>query len=138
MAQAVTAMPEARLIALGDGGVRVVLPGHIVFDSDGAAVRPRVRPALHQLATAISQTEAAVSVRGHTDALGSERLNQRMAQNRAEAIATVLRAHQVAADRLAVHGAGEADPAADNRTAAGRRANRRIEIDLIAPGRPQG
>lgn len=65
---------------------------------------------------------------GHTDDTGSSELNASLAERRAKAVASFLRQQGIAESALYFQGAGETLPIADNRTEAGRNANRRVEI----------
>lgn len=65
---------------------------------------------------------------GHTDDTGSSELNASLAERRAKAVASFLRQQGIAENALYFQGAGETLPIADNRTEAGRNANRRVEI----------
>lgn len=65
---------------------------------------------------------------GHTDDTGSSDLNASLAERRARAVASFLRQQGIAESALYFQGAGETLPIADNRTEAGRNANRRVEI----------
>lgn len=69
-----------------------------------------------------------LEVAGHTDATGSMRLNQRLSQQRAEAVAAYFTAHGVDSGRLTAKGYGPSRPAATNDTADGRAKNRRVEL----------
>jgi len=71
-----------------------------------------------------------VEIDGHTDSAGSEEKNLLLSKSRAKSIASYLERHGVDSKRLNVRGHGERFPVADNRTSAGRRENRRIEIHL--------
>lgn len=68
------------------------------------------------------------SVTGHTDNVGDPGYNQRLSERRAQAVAAYLEAHGIAAGRLVASGRGAADPVADNATAEGRAANRRVVL----------
>jgi outer membrane protein OmpA-like peptidoglycan-associated protein len=85
---------------------------------------------LAQLASAIASHPEIRSLRveGHTDANGREESNVKLSQDRADAVRKALIARGVAAQRLSAKGFGGAKPIASNRTAAGREANRRIEL----------
>ena len=72
-----------------------------------------------------------VEVAGHTDAVGDERFNQQLSEQRAEAVKEYLVRQGVAADRFTVVGYGESAPRASNDTVEGRRLNRRVEIRVI-------
>jgi OOP family OmpA-OmpF porin len=67
-------------------------------------------------------------VAGHTDSEGDEEANLRLSDERARSVVEYLVAAGVAPDRLEARGFGESQPVADNGTAEGRAANRRIEF----------
>ncbi|MGH1353868.1 MAG: OmpA family protein [Thalassovita sp.] len=77
--------------------------------------------------------ELKMEVGGHTDSQGREGMNQALSQRRAQAVLNALRERQVLTASFSAKGYGEAQPIADNDTAEGRDANRRIEIKLIRP-----
>jgi len=68
---------------------------------------------------------------GHTDSVGSDKLNQILSEKRAEKVKSMLIENGVAADRLSAIGKGESMPVASNATKEGRSENRRIEVELI-------
>jgi outer membrane protein OmpA-like peptidoglycan-associated protein len=68
---------------------------------------------------------------GHTDSHGKAAKNMDLSQRRAAAAMKALVADGVEASRLTSSGRGELDPIETNRTAAGRKANRRTEVQLI-------
>lgn len=65
---------------------------------------------------------------GHTDDSGDDALNLRLSKRRAEAVKDRFRRLGIPATQLATDGKGETQPKADNATADGRRANRRVSI----------
>ena len=71
-----------------------------------------------------------LSIDGYTDNVGSDANNQRLSENRANAVRNYLAKKGVSSDRLTSTGHGENDPVADNNTAAGRQKNRRVELKL--------
>ncbi len=77
--------------------------------------------------------ELRIEIAGYTDSQGSEDGNQRLSQQRADAVLDGLRVRRVPVANFRSVGYGEADPIADNETADGREANRRIEFSLIVP-----
>lgn len=74
-----------------------------------------------------------VVVEGHTDNRGSSEVNLRLSDARANAVAKQLQEAGVAAERLTTVGKGDAEPVADNATAAGRALNRRVEVIFVRP-----
>ncbi len=73
-----------------------------------------------------------MEVGGHTDSQGSADGNLALSQSRAEAVIDALMERQVLISGLVARGYGEDRPIADNSTAAGREANRRIEFRLLS------
>jgi outer membrane protein OmpA-like peptidoglycan-associated protein len=74
-----------------------------------------------------------VTVEGHTDSTGSTEVNQRLSQERAEAVRAYLVANQtLPSDRISASGYGPDRPLASNATPEGRAVNRRIDV-LIKP-----
>jgi outer membrane protein OmpA-like peptidoglycan-associated protein len=65
---------------------------------------------------------------GHTDDIGNSRDNADLSERRAQAVARVFREEGVPDANLFFQGAGETLPLGDNRSDAGRAANRRVEI----------
>ncbi|MCX7727042.1 MAG: OmpA family protein [Chitinispirillaceae bacterium] len=72
-----------------------------------------------------------IEVRGHSDAIGSYEKNMRLSQLRAEAVRQYIISKGIDPERVRAVGFGSTVPIADNRTAAGRAINRRIEIVRI-------
>ncbi|MBD3241121.1 MAG: OmpA family protein, partial [Chitinivibrionales bacterium] len=69
-----------------------------------------------------------IEIRGHTDSVGKYDTNMKLSQMRAESVMQYFISKGIDPNRMRARGYGPSSPIADNRTAAGRRANRRIEI----------
>jgi OOP family OmpA-OmpF porin len=109
---------------------RWVLVG-VNFEFNSAKLTPESYPILFDAAkTLLSNPELKVEIQGYTDNIGSEQYNKKLSQMRAEAVMKYLIAKGVSADRLTAVGYGESNPIADNKTAEGRAANRRIEFKV--------
>lgn len=105
-------------------------PGSAEIDRDAGAV-------MTALADALSDCPGIkMEIAGYTDAQGSEEGNRALSQARAEAVLVALQGRQVDVGGMVAKGYGEATPLADNKTEAGREANRRIEITLIGGAQP--
>jgi outer membrane protein OmpA-like peptidoglycan-associated protein len=69
-----------------------------------------------------------VQVEGYTDSVGSENSNQKLSENRADAVRDFLVSQGVSMDNIAATGYGQSNPVADNATATGRAQNRRVQL----------
>jgi len=69
-------------------------------------------------------------VDGYTDNTGKPEKNQVLSENRAGAVKKYLIGKGVAENRILSAGHGDSNPIADNKTAAGRAQNRRVELKL--------
>jgi outer membrane protein OmpA-like peptidoglycan-associated protein len=69
-----------------------------------------------------------LTIEGYTDTTGTADFNMTLSQQRADAVRQFLVTQGLSADSITSKGLGEADPIADNSTAAGRKLNRRVEI----------
>jgi OOP family OmpA-OmpF porin len=101
----------------------------IVFLSGTAIVNDATKPTVTQAAALLKTCETArVEVAGYTDNLGSTASSLPLSQQRADEVKAELVRLGVPAERMTSRGYGESDPVASNDTAAGRVANRRVEI----------
>ena len=73
-------------------------------------------------------------VTGHTSSLGGRAYNKALSLKRANAVAQVLIAEGIAAERVKTEGLGPDQPIAENKTKAGQARNRRVEIEVKAAG----
>jgi outer membrane protein OmpA-like peptidoglycan-associated protein len=111
--------------------IRLTMADAITFAFDRAYVSPKFKPHLADLARTLrDHPSMAVSIVGHTDAIGSDAYNQDLSERRAEAVSEVLRDDDVAYNRIIASGMGETEPIATNATEEGRARNRRVEITL--------
>jgi outer membrane protein OmpA-like peptidoglycan-associated protein len=119
---------EAGLAAMLDATGKALIYG-IYFDPDSAVPKPESQATLEEI-LAVLQAKPALRllVAGHTDSTGADAHNLQLSQQRAEAVVSWLVSHEVAPARLSAKGFGEAQPVADNTTAAGRALNRRVEL----------
>ena len=72
--------------------------------------------------------EVRLEASGHTDSRGKKSFNQKLSKNRAAAVKAWLVKHGVTASRISTAGYADTQPIADNKTDAGRAANRRVEV----------
>ncbi len=90
---------------------------------------PRV---LNEVVTTLRHNpDLKLEVAGYTDNTGNHDYNVRLSQQRAEAVRDYLVGQGIAAERLQAKGYGPSDPIADNGSADGRAANRRVALHII-------
>jgi outer membrane protein OmpA-like peptidoglycan-associated protein len=102
----------------------------IFFDTGKSVVKPESKAALDEVAKLLKADPALkLWVVGHTDWVGKVDDNMRLAQARAEAVASELAgAYGIAAARLKGYGVGPLAPVAGNDDEAGRAKNRRVDL----------
>ena len=102
------------------------------FDFDKAVLKPAGKASLDELTSKLQgmNLEVIIAV-GHTDSIGTDAYNEKLAIRRAEAVKTYLRGKGIEANRIYTEGKGEKQPVADNKTSAGRAKNRRVEIEVV-------
>jgi outer membrane protein OmpA-like peptidoglycan-associated protein len=71
-----------------------------------------------------------VQIDGHTDDQGKDEYNQDLSERRAASVKAYLVSKGIDAARVSSAGYGESKPVADNKTAAGRAKNRRVEMTV--------
>ena len=72
--------------------------------------------------------EVKIDVMGHTDNTGTDAINEKLSQKRADAVKDYFVKKGISADRISSKGFGSTEPIADNSTSAGRAQNRRTEF----------
>ena len=108
------------------------MPGNITFAFNSSNLAPEFYPVLNNVAGVMKEyDQTVVEVAGHTDSIGSDEVNQRLSEQRANAVTQYLVAQGLNPQRFIVVGAGKRHPIASNDTEAGRAANRRVEITLV-------
>ena len=107
------------------------MPSNITFDTDQDAVKPKFYNVLGSVTLVLKKfNRTLIDVYGHTDSDGSEDYNYGLSQRRAGSVASFLSSQGVDSRRFITRGYGESQPIASNTTAAGKAANRRVEIQI--------
>jgi outer membrane protein OmpA-like peptidoglycan-associated protein len=78
----------------------------------------------------VENTGVNVTIEGHTDNTGNAALNQKLSEQRAAAAKTYLVSKGIDASRMTTVGYGATKPIADNKTAEGRKMNRRVHFTI--------
>jgi outer membrane protein OmpA-like peptidoglycan-associated protein len=107
----------------------VVTMADVLFDTGKYELRPTAREKLARLSgIVLAHPGLLLQVEGHTDSTGSDELNQKLSEQRAESTRAYLIKQGLAESSVTAAGFGKTMPVADNTTAAGRQKNRRVEI----------
>ena len=105
----------------------------ILFDTNKANLKPASQKDLSGFARVLVQyPETNIIVEGHTDNKGKKKHNKELSSRRAESVIVFLEAQGVARGRMTPEGFGDERPVADNATSAGRKQNRRVQIEINA------
>ncbi len=121
----------ANIKALQDETKIAFEPGSGTLDESAAAIIDKLAEELNAC------PDLQIEIQGHTDSQGRESMNQALSQTRALAVLTALQDRRVLTKGFLALGYGESQPIADNDTAEGREANRRIEFVRIVPEEEQ-
>ncbi len=109
-------------------GLIVSMPD-VLFDFNKYTLKPEARERLARISgIVLAYPDLKLQIEGYTDAIGSDEYNQTLSEKRAEAVRDYIVSSGVSMNNVAAQGLGKADPVADNRTAAGRKLNRRVEM----------
>ncbi|MBT6165958.1 MAG: OmpA family protein [Verrucomicrobia bacterium] len=111
--------------------ITLVMPGDITFSTGSSGIVGQFYPTLASVAKVLNKyNRTMVAITGHTDNVGARDYNYRLSEARASSVAQFLQTQAVASQRFQVSGRGMDQPIANNNTAAGRQANRRVSIQL--------
>lgn len=117
----------------GFKGIKVTFNGGILFDTNKAELSASAKTELKEFANKMSDMqETNITIYGHTDNTGTYEVNQKVSNNRANAVQKYLKNCGIASSRLSAEGLAYDFPVADNDTAEGRAQNRRVEIYITA------
>lgn len=109
----------------------VLTLGDVLFDIGRSDLKPGALRTLEQLtAFLVENPDRTAIIEGHTDSVGAAAFNQRLSEERAQAVQNALIERGIAPARLSAVGFGPTKPVVGNDTAAGRQQNRRVEVIL--------
>ena len=122
-------LAEGRLISetiLSNDSVR--------FANEKSALTEDAAAAIDEFAAPLKEENTGyyIEIQGHTDSNGDELFNERLGEERAEAVRRYLnKEHGFPLHRMAVISYGESSPAYDNATRDGRAKNRRVVLVVL-------
>jgi outer membrane protein OmpA-like peptidoglycan-associated protein len=116
---------------IGDN-ITLNMPGNVTFATNSSDLNASFYEVLNSVGKVLKQfDQTVVEVAGHTDNTGSEEYNQGLSERRAGSVSQYFQSRNISGDRLITVGMGELRPVADNSSASGRQANRRVEITMV-------
>ena len=122
----------AKVERVGEG-IKITFASGILFATNSATLTPEAIGNMTQMAETMNKySDTNVLIEGHTDNSGSDAINQPLSQRRAQAVANQLTSGGVDVGRIEAKGYGSTQPVADNSTATGKAANRRVEVAIFA------
>ena len=102
---------------------------NILFETGKATLKPESMEEIQKVADYMKKNPTArFEVQGHTDNQGSDKINDPLSQQRAEAVVKALEGMGCDPFNMRAVGKGSHEPVADNATEAGRAKNRRVEF----------
>src|SRR6266404_5432548 len=107
----------------------IVNMSDVLFDTARYTLKPGAREKLAKVAGIIeAHPGLKIDVEGHTDSVGGDEYNMKLSENRANSVREYLISQGVSAENITAQGFGKTMPVAENSKAAGRQANRRVEL----------
>ncbi len=107
----------------------IVNMSDVLFDFNKYTLKPEAREKLAKVSgILLAYPDLKLQVEGYTDNIGSVEYNQKLSQERADAVRDYLISQGVQSQNITSTGYGESNPIADNSTNAGRAQNRRVQL----------
>ncbi len=104
----------------------------VYFDTDKATLRSESFPELdHVVELMKNNPTLEIEISGHTDDIGSDSYNQKLSQNRANAVKKYVVSKEVSAAKIIAKGYGESQPEVANDSDENRQINRRVQFTVL-------
>ncbi len=120
-------------VKIAGPAARPIVIGAVNFAFNKSDITPEAKTVLDVIAASLvepTNSSRTITVTGNTDAIGSERYNEKLGQDRADQAKAYLVSKGVAESRVVARTQGETDPIAPNTTDNGRATNRRVLVML--------
>ena len=123
--------PDEGTVTVEGGEIRIL--EKVYFDTGKATIKTKSHTLLKDVAALLVKYPniKRIEVQGHTDAVGSDELNQRLSQSRAESVRTFLVNQGVGKARLVAKGYGESKPAVPGSSDEANAQNRRVQFVIL-------
>ena len=125
-------LENAKIERVGEG-IKITFDSGILFGFDSSDLSSESEVNVSKMAAILNKYEdTEIIIEGHTDNKGSDIYNLKLSEERANAVARLLKILDVDNNRISKVGYGEEKPIASNETEAGRIQNRRVEVAIYA------
>jgi outer membrane protein OmpA-like peptidoglycan-associated protein len=122
----------AKVERVGEG-IRITFDTGIMFDEDSYILKQEAKDNIKELSKVLQKyDDTNILIEGHTDNTGTEEYNMKISEQRANAVGNYAKSLGVSGMRMAITGYGATQPIRENTTEEGRKANRRVEIAIMA------
>lgn len=126
------AIPDAHIERVGEG-INLTFNSGLLFKINSAELSESAKDELKKVGGILSKyDDTQILLEGHTDDTGSDQLNMRLSESRAESVSSYLKAQNLPSSRLKTKWYGESQPKYPNDSEANREKNRRVEIAIYA------
>jgi outer membrane protein OmpA-like peptidoglycan-associated protein len=126
------------LFVVEEGVARALVLRGVNFQTNRSALTAASFAILDEVAASLlAHPDVRIEIGGHTDNTGRASYNQRLSEQRAQAVKAYLARRGVSPSRMVARGYGEDSPITTNATPDGRAQNRRVELRLLEGGQRQ-
>ena len=121
---------EIKMKKIKVGGAVVLR--NVFFETGSFELRPESKTELQKIIDFMNQNKTlSIEIEGHTDNIGSEKMNQALSESRAKEVYKYLSINDININRITYKGYGQSKPVSSNDTPEGRASNRRTEFVII-------
>ena len=125
-------VPGAEVIPAGEG-IIVKFDSGLLFEFGKSSLSSAAKQNIDNLAASLNKyPNTDIMIIGHTDAVGTDAINNRLSLERANSVKNYATSKGVDLSRLKTSGKGKGEPIASNDTEDGRTQNRRVEVVIVA------
>lgn len=121
---------DLNMVAIAKGSSITV--NNLFFEIGKANLTPESDSELRRLVQVMKENgNLQIEISGHTDNTGTDEINNKLSQARADAVKNYLMGNAISSDRIQSKGYGSLKPKVKNETEEGRQANRRVEFTIL-------
>jgi outer membrane protein OmpA-like peptidoglycan-associated protein len=125
-------LKNAEVERVGEG-IKITFASGILFDVNKSNLGAAATTNINDLARILAKyKDTNILIEGHTDNTGADDYNLKLSEQRAGSVSRQLKGQGIKGGRITTAGYGSQQPVADNSTADGRAANRRVEVAIFA------